>query len=41
MDLESVYEARNERPWLKRFFRLVSNALYEELAMPVIRPVEE
>jgi len=41
MDFEYVYEARKEIPWLKRFFRLASRALYDELAMPVIRPVEE
>ena len=41
MDLEYVYDARNEMPWLKRFLRLASRALYEELAMPSISPVEE
>ena len=38
---EYVYEARNDMPWLKRFCRLASSALYDELAMPAIRPVEE
>jgi hypothetical protein len=41
MDFEYVYDARNEMPWLKRFLRLASSALYEEFAIPSISPVEE
>jgi len=40
MACDQVYEARKETPWLKRFLKLASIALYEELAMPVIKPVE-
>src|SRR5215471_20018793 len=41
MDFDQVYDARNWTPWLKRFCRLTSSALYEEFAMLAISPMEE
>jgi len=36
-----VYDRRNDSPWLNRLRSDVSNALYDELAMPAISPVDE
>ena len=36
-----MYERRKDIPWLNRLRSDVSNALYDELAMPAISPVDE
>jgi len=41
IDFDHVYDARNENPWLNRFRKLISIALYEELATLAISPVDE
>ncbi len=38
---DQVYDARNDSPWLNRLRSEASSALYDELAMPAISPVEE
>ena len=38
---DHVYDARNDSPWLNRLRSDASNALYDELAMPAISPVDE
>jgi hypothetical protein len=38
---DHVYDTRNDSPWLNRLRIDVSNALYDELAIPAISPVDE